>query len=89
MYFLYLKADGTISPPVKSGEPESATIDKELNCSLGSGIKWDNVDVFYADDSEFTNDFIETASQGQYYIENNTVKENLDWTPPEEPEEWL
>ena len=86
MYFLYLKSDGVISPPVKRGEPEMAATNKELNCSLGSGIKWDNVDLFYAPDSEFADNFIETASQGKYYIENNTVKEDLNCTPLEE--EW-
>ena len=89
MYFLYLKSNGTISPPVKRGEPEIAATDKELNCNLGSGIKWDNVDLFYSPDGEFTDDFIETAPQGKYYVENNEVKEDLTWTPPEEEPEWL
>jgi hypothetical protein len=84
MYFLYLKSDGAISPPIKKGEPETAAINKELNCSLGSGIKWNNVDLFYAPDEEFPEDFQETASLGKYYIKNDEVKENLDWEPEEE-----
>jgi hypothetical protein len=87
MYFLYLKSNGVISPPVKIGEPEAATVNKELKCSLGSGIRWDNIDLFYAPDDEFPEDFIETASLGKYYIENNEVKEDLNWEPEES--EWL
>lgn len=87
MYFLYLKSDGTISPPVKKGEPEAKTVKKELNCDLGSGIKWENVDLFYAPDDEFIDDFQETAPLGKYYIKNDEVRENLDWKPGED--EWL
>jgi hypothetical protein len=88
VYFLYLKSNGEISPPIKKGEPEAAAINKELSCSLGSGIKWNNVDLFYASDNEFPEDFSETALLGKYYIENNEVKENLSWKPEEESE-WL
>ena len=79
---------GAISPPVIKGEPEDAAINKELVCSLGSGIKWENVDLFYAPDDEFPDDFKVTAPQGHYYIEDGEVKETPDWEPPEEPE-WL
>ena len=85
MYFLYLKSKGEISSPIKKGEPEAAAINKELNCSLGSGIKWDNVDLFYALDNEFPEGFYETASLGKYYFEAGEIKENLSWKP-EEPE---
>ena len=88
MYFLYLKSNGEISPPIKKGEPEVAAINKELNCSLGSGIKWNNVDLFYASDNEFPEDFSETASLGKYYIEDNEIKENLNWKPEIEEPEW-
>ena len=88
MYFLYLKSNGEISPPIKKGEPEAAAINKELNCSLGSGIKWNNVDLFYALDNEFSEDFYEAASLGKYYIEDNEIKENLNWKPEIEESEW-
>ena len=84
MYFLYLKSSGAISHPILKGEPEAETVNKELNCSLGSGIKWNNVDVFYASDEEFPEDFIETAPLGKYYIKNDEIEENLDWKPEEE-----
>jgi hypothetical protein len=87
VYFLYLKSDGAISQPILKGEPEAEAVKKELKCSLGSGIKWNNVDVFYAPDDEFPEDFIETASSGKYYIKNDEIKEDLDWEPEEE--EWL
>lgn len=83
MYFLYLKSDGTISLPIIKDKPEKAAVNKELKCSLGSGIKWNNVDLFYAPDDEFSEDFQETASLGKYYVENNEVKENLKWEPEE------
>ena len=86
MYFLYLKSDGAISPPVKKGEPEKAAIDKKPKCSLGSGINWENVDLFYAPDDEFPENFQETAPLGKYYIENNKIKEDLNWEP--EVPEW-
>lgn len=88
MYFLYLKMNGKIIVPIRQGEPDRKTINKEPNCDIGSGVKWENVDLFYAPDEEFPNDFIRTAPLGKYYIENNEVKENLDWIEPEE-EEWL
>ena len=87
MYFLYLKSSGAVSPPVKKGEPEEAAINKDLKCSLGSGIKWNNVDLFYTPDDEFPEDFKETVLLGKYYIKNDEVKENLDWKPKES--EWL
>jgi len=88
MYFLYSKSNGEISLPIKKGEPEADAINKELNCSLGSGIKWDNVEIFYAPDDEFSGDFFETASQGKYYIEADEVIENIYWKPPLEEPEW-
>jgi len=86
MHFLYLKSNGQISPPIGTGEPDARTINKEANCKLGSGIRWDNVELFYAPDSDFPEDFKKTAWTGKYYVENGEVKENLDWEPEEE--EW-
>ena len=84
MHFLYLKSTGAISPPIKKGEPEVETVDKKLVCSLGSGVKWGSVDLFYAPDSEFADDFIETAPQGKYFVKGNAVEEDLNWAPQEE-----
>lgn len=88
MYFLYLKSNGEISPPIKKGEPEVVAINKESNCSLGSGIKWNNVDLFYAPGNEFPEDFYETASLGKYYIKDNEIEESLSWKLPLEESEW-
>lgn len=87
MFFVYLKATGQISPPVRSGEPDQRTLNKEPDCQIGSGVRWDNNELFYASDSEFPDDFQKWATTGKYYIENNEIKENLDWIEPKE-EEW-
>lgn len=94
MYFLYLKSNGAISPPIHKGEPDARTLNKESDCELGFGIKWDNVDLFYAPDDEFPDDFIKTAPQawgeferGKYYVENDEIKENTEWYPEPEEEE--
>jgi len=87
MYFLYLKSNGEIVVPIHSGQPSQWALEKKPVCELGSGVKWENVDLFYAPDEEFPEDFARTAPLGKYYIENNEVKENLDWEEPEE-EEW-
>lgn len=89
MYFLYLKSNGEISLPIRKGEPDLKTLNKEINCGIGSGVKWENVDLFYAPDEDFEEledgcDFCKWATEGKYYIENNEVKENLDWEEPEE-----
>ncbi len=87
MYFLFLKESGRIGPPIRRGEPDGKTLNKEANCGIGSGVKWENVDLFYAPDEEFPDDFARTAPLGKYYVDGNEIKENLDWTEPEE-EEW-
>jgi len=86
MYFLYLKSTGAISVPIRSGKPDERTLNKEADCGIGSGVKWENVDLFYAPDEEFADDFKEWAAEGKYYISNDEVKENLKWVKPEEPE---
>lgn len=48
MYFLYLKSNGKISVPIRIGEPDIKTLNKEADCGIGSGVKWENVDLFYA-----------------------------------------
>jgi len=88
MYFLYRKDNGEISPPVKFGQPSQQALDKKLNCEIGSGIKWGNVDLFYAPDEEFSDDFAKTAPLGKYYVDGDEIKENLDWREPEEEDEW-
>ena len=88
MYFIYLKSNGAISPPVRKGKPDDRSLNKEENCGIGGGVKWDANDLFYAPDDEFPNDFQKWASTGKYYVENDEIKENLDWIEPEE-EEWL
>ena len=87
MYFLYFKSSGEISTPVRKGKPDQRTLDKEPDCGIGGGVKWENVDLFYALDEEFPDDFQEWASEGKYYVKDNEIKENLDWIEPEE-EEW-
>ena len=87
MYFIYLKTSGAISNPVCKGEPDSRSLDKEPECGVGSGVKWDDNDLFYAPDDEFPDDFQEWAATGKYYVDNDEIKENLDWVEPEE-EEW-
>lgn len=91
MYFLYHKKTGEISVPTRIGQPSEKAINKERDCEIGSGIKWENVDLFYAPDSEFPEDFTENAPLGKYYInlETEEVEENKEWQPPEEEEEWL
>jgi len=91
MYFLYNKKTGEISVPIRTGQPSEQAINKEQNCEIGSGIKWENVDLFYAPDEEFPEDFIENAPLGKYYVnlETEEIEENKDWQPPEEEEEWL
>ena len=88
MYFLYLKSNGKISPPLRLGEPGQRTLDKQPDCEIGSGVKWENVDLFYAPDEEFPEDFQKWAATGKYYVEGDEIKENLDWVEPER-EEWL
>ena len=83
MYFLYLKSTGAISPPVHLGRPSEKALAKESDCEIGSGIKWENVDLFYAPDSEFPDDFKEWAAEGKYYVDGEEVKENKDWVKPE------
>lgn len=88
MYFLYLKSNGEIIVPLRKGEPDRKTINKEVDCRIGSGIKWEKVDLFYAPDDEFPEDFSRTAPFGKYCVDGNEIKENLDWEEPEE-KEWL
>lgn len=89
MFFLYLKSNGEISPPLRKGEPDLRTLNKEANCGIGSGIKWENVDLFYAPDEDFGEvcDFCKWAAAGKYYIENNEIKERFGWQEPESFEE--
>jgi len=86
MYFLYLKSNGEISPPIRYGEPSEKALAKEPDCEIGSGIKWENVDLFYAPDKDFPEDFQKWAATGKYYVDGNEIKENLEWVEPEE--EW-
>jgi len=88
MYFLYLKSNGEISVPIRQGEPDNRTVNKEVNCGIGSGVKWQNVDLFYAPDEEFPDDFQKWAATGKYYVDGDEIKENLDWREPEEEDEW-
>lgn len=88
MYFLYLKSNGEIIVPIRQGEPDTKTLNKEVDCGIGSGVKWENVDLFYSPNEEFPEDFVKTVWQGKYYIDGNEMKENLDWQEPEE-KEWL
>lgn len=84
MFFLYLKSNGEIIVPIHKGEPSIRALNKEVDCEIGSGIKWGNVDLFYSPDEEFPDDFARTAPLGKYYIDSNEIKENLDWIEPEE-----
>lgn len=86
MYFLYRKDNGEVSPPVRKGKPDNRTLRKEVNCGVGSGVKWENVDLFYSPDDEFPDAFQKWAATGKYYVDGNEVKENLDWEEPEEIE---
>ena len=86
MYFLYLKSNGEISLPVRMGRPDQRTLDKEPDCGIGGGVKWENVDLFYAPDEEFPDDFQKWAPEGKYYVDDDEIKENLDWEEPEEEE---
>lgn len=86
MFFLYMKTNGEIIIPVRAGEPDDKTTNKEANCGIGSGVKWDNVELFYAPDEEFAEDFVRTAPLGKYYIKNNEVKKRIGWKEPEEKE---
>lgn len=86
MFFLYLKSSGKISPPIRHGEPSQRALNKEANCEIGSGIKWQNLDLFYAPDEQFPEDFQKWAATGKYYVDGNEIKENLDWVEPEEEE---
>lgn len=83
MYFLYVKSDGSIWN-IRRGKPETAVLNKEENCSLGRGVKWDNVDLFYAPDEDFPKDFFRTAPLGKYYVKNEEVEESKDWEEPDE-----
>ena len=86
MYFLYKKSDGRISVPVRRGEPDFKTLNKEPNCGIGGGVKWENVDLFYAPDEDFDEheDFQKWAAEGKYYIDNGEVKKTAGWEEPEE-----
>lgn len=84
MYFLYRKDNGEISPPVKSGQPDQRTLDKEVNCGIGSGVKWENVDLFYSLDENFPKDFFRTAPLGKYYIKNDEIEEDKTWEESDE-----
>jgi len=84
MYFLYLKSTGAISPPIRSGQPSEKALAKEKDCEIGGGIKWENVDLFYAPDEEFPDDFKEWADKRKYYVDGDEVKENLKWVQPKE-----
>ncbi|HEC63809.1 MAG TPA: hypothetical protein ENI23_00780 [bacterium] len=84
MYFLYLKSNGEISLPVRTGKPDQQTLNKERECGIGSGIKWENVDLFYSPDEEFPEDFVRTAPLGKYFITGDEITENTDWEEPEE-----
>lgn len=86
MYFLYRKDNGEISLPIRYGAPDQRTLSKEFDCGIGSGVKWQNVDLFYAPDDEFPEDFQRWATTGKYYVDDNEIKENLDWIEPEESE---
>ena len=85
MYFLYLKSTGTISPPVRMGEPDEKTLNRETNCGIGGGVKWDTNDLFYAPDDEFPDDFSETAAEGKYTVKDGEIVEVEGWEP-QEPE---
>ena len=93
MYFLYFKSNGAISVPIRKREPGIRTLNKEVNCEIGSGINWENVDLFCAPDEEFPEDFARTAplawgefDRGKYYVDGDEIKENLDWEEPPEEE---
>jgi len=89
MYFLYLKSTGAISVPIRQGKPDERTLNKESNCGIGGGMKWENVDLFYAPDDEFPEDFQEWAAEGKYYVDGDEIKEDMDWVqPPEGEEQW-
>jgi len=68
------------------GRPDQRTLDKEPDCGIGGGVKWENVDLFYAPDEEFPDDFQKWAPEGKYYVDDDEIKENLDWEEPEEEE---
>lgn len=88
MYFLYLKSNGEIVDSIHFGQPSQRVLNKEINCELGSGIKWENVDLFYAPDDEFPEDFQRWADTGKFYVESDEIKENFDWIEPERRREW-
>ena len=86
MYFIYLKSNGAISDPVKTGKPDDRTMNKEADCGIGSGMKWDTNDLFYAPDGEFPDDFQEWAATGKYFVDTSVspceIIENEDWEEP-------
>ena len=84
MYFLYFKSNGEIIVPIRRGEPDAKVLGKDANCGIGSGVKWENVDLFYSPDDEFPNDFARTAPLGKYYVNGDRIKENLEWEEPVE-----
>lgn len=84
MFFLYLKVTGEIIVPIRVGKPDNKTVNKEANCGIGSGVKWENVDLFYALDEEFADEFMRTAPLGKYYIKDNEVKKRTGWKEPKE-----
>jgi len=85
MYFIYLKSTGAISPPIRMGEPDETTLNRESNCGIGGGVKWDTNDLFYAPDEEFPKDFRDTAGEGKYKVKNGEILEVDGWEP-QEPE---
>ena len=86
MNFLYLKLNGGIIVPICSGQPGKRTLAKEPDCGIGSGVKWQNVDLFYSDE-DFPEDFARTAPLGKYIVVGDEIKEVPGWVEPEE-EEW-
>ena len=87
MYFIYLKSSGAISPPVQFGKPDDRSLNKETDCGIGSGVKWNANDLFYAPDEEFPEHFARTAPLGKYSINNDTIEENTEWVEEEDDNE--
>jgi len=89
MYFLYNKLTGAISEPIRSGEPSEKVLNKEADCELGSGIRWneaDGVDLFYAPDEDILStypDFLEVAINawgrfltGKYFVYKSSPEDS-------------
>ena len=81
MYFIYLKSTGAISPPTRTGEPDEKTLNREPNCGIGGGVKWDTNDLFYAPDEEFPRDFQDAACEGKYKVKDGEIVEVDGWEP--------